>query len=403
MERQNKPITLIATIGITPAVLTEALYVLYKEYQVKVSKMIIITTQIGKDRLTDEILNSGTGALLKLWQQLGLNMGEYPSIQIEIPQLNDEELIDIRNKKEDEAFATRVLQVLYNEIKNNSNLVYGLLSGGRKTMSAHLHSAFQLLGRPDDKLLHVLVHPDYEIPGFYFPQEGLTLRNNKQQIEFNASEVQIEVVECPFIPLKDLIKPPLNYGKPFPVLVEEAVTRLRGNQNKITSLFIRVKKREIILNDAVEVIKIPPRPLSLLILYAVLNIKEKEEYSMSYMAMIQNDEVLSLFADIYQKISGVDPEADFWFSNKSQNLKNNRTLFAKTRNDLIRTINNGLSSLGFSDIMAEEIFIGPYRQNRDASYQDNKLKVSPFGISFEEEEILENWLNFEVEEILENK
>lgn len=390
MNKYKKPITLIATIGMTPAVLTEALYVLYKEYQVKVSKMIIITTQLGNDKLNDDVLNSKKGALLKLWQQLELNMGDYPSIQIEIPQINGQDLVDIRNKKEDEAFATRVLQVLYNEIKNNSNHVYGLLSGGRKTMSAHLHSAFQLLGRPDDKLLHVLVHPDYEIRGFYFPQEGLTLRNEQKEIEFNASEVQIEVVECPFIPLKDLIKPPLNYDKPFPVLVEEAVTRLRGNQNKITSLYISVKKREIILNDAVEPIKIPPRPLSLLILYAVLNIKTNQEYSMSYRDLVKNDELLRLNVEIYGVVTNADMDDNDWFPHVYDRLKNTNN-FAKTRKDLIDKINEGLLAVGFKDVIAEEIFMYS-KLNREGSFQDNKLKISSFGIIFEEEEILENFL-----------
>ncbi|MFU8861975.1 MAG: CRISPR-associated ring nuclease Csm6 [Cyclonatronaceae bacterium] len=388
MKENHDAVTLIATIGTTPAVLTEAIYALYTGYKQKIATIIILTTQAGKMKLDEELFDAGNGALGRLYRALNLGMDEYPQIKTIIPEFEGRKLADIRNKAEDEVFASALLGILRNCTQDTEIPVYGLLSGGRKTMSAHMHSAFQLMARPKDKLIHVLVQPRYEIPGFYFPEA-----QNEDKATGDAAETLpavIEVVESPFIPLRNLVKPPLDFNKPFSELVETAHKRLAGNQYPVRSLFIDLDKRVIYLNDYEKPVSIPPRPLSLLSFFAYLNAENDTIYPLSYRNLVSDNRMLEILKLFYARITRNDMEQDAWFGRGKSGMpiQNDTNLFARSRNELVKKLHEGLKKAGYEDVSGSEVFFNDRVANKDNAAVSNKLMIPGAVITFNDEHFL---------------
>jgi hypothetical protein len=79
------------------------------------------------------------------------------------------------------------------------------IAGGRKTMSFYLGAALSLFGRPQDKLYHVLVTPEFEShPDFYWkPKKNINLmlkdREGKIIKSLNTKDADIYLAELSFI------------------------------------------------------------------------------------------------------------------------------------------------------------------------------------------------------------
>ena len=83
------------------------------------------------------------------------------------------ELEDIRTPEDNQAAADLVLDEVRRITFNDDTRLVASLAGGRKTMGALLYAALSLLGRPQDRLTHVLVNEPFDdprlAPRFYFP------------------------------------------------------------------------------------------------------------------------------------------------------------------------------------------------------------------------------------------
>lgn len=176
----------LATLGASPAVLTELLYQLVVGEQAEVVGLEVWTTG-GVGKMT------GQAGLSKFtnegrWDELRLAVGDAladrlpwldPAVQVELDQIvkriqaggrtfvirtfqgDNGPLPDVRST----ADARRMDETLFGRVKALTSALptdialVGSLAGGRKTMSAGLQGSFSLLGRPGDRLVHVLLHP----------------------------------------------------------------------------------------------------------------------------------------------------------------------------------------------------------------------------------------------------
>jgi hypothetical protein len=108
--------------------------------------------------------------------------------QLEHPAGNP--LQDIRTSEENDSAARQIL-ALVSALASRCGRMHGLVAGGRRTMSLYLALAFQLYGRVDDRLYHVLVPEEVERdPSFFFPTP--------------ERPVRIDLAELPYIRLRDL-------------------------------------------------------------------------------------------------------------------------------------------------------------------------------------------------------
>mgnify|MGYP001213361769 FL=1 len=202
------PITLIATIGSSPAVLTEALYELHRQNIWPVKKIIIITTALGRQVLEEQLFAYPNGGFYRWCSDSGIAPH---SIHIDdrwvIPDgETGQPLHDIRSSADDRRFAEIVQQTVRKYCQGEDQRVFGLLSGGRKTMGAHLFSAMQLFARMQDQLLHVLVSEPFDsLPDFFYPERESRLLNGRDGETYDAAHAKITLVNIPFLRLRSYL------------------------------------------------------------------------------------------------------------------------------------------------------------------------------------------------------
>lgn len=171
----------IATLGTSPAVLTELMWGLVQGERAEVVGLEVWTTESGRDRLDGFARGGGWDALLEALAERRdcvprPTFGSEPddveaaiaagrrTWRVQVFRDEGRPLPDIRTP----ADAHVIDGTLFERVRHLSGrlpadvALLGSLAGGRKTMSAGLQSAFSLLGRAHDRLVHVLLAPALE-------------------------------------------------------------------------------------------------------------------------------------------------------------------------------------------------------------------------------------------------
>lgn len=174
---------LIALSGLSPQVITETVFALYKFNKILVDEIIILTTSEGKNRIyKNTVINSKTG--IKTKYNLKDELKRLSKIcKFTIPAVNhnkitvhcaddeDIELTDVSTILQAKAFPELIIRVLKKYTQNDNNVIHCSLSGGRKTMSFYMGMALSFLGRENDKLWHIVASKEFESSGKYFPEK----------------------------------------------------------------------------------------------------------------------------------------------------------------------------------------------------------------------------------------
>jgi CRISPR-associated protein (TIGR02584 family) len=164
-------------MGTSPAVLSECLYYYYSAHyghKRAFSEIKVLTTTSGRDLLVSTILNSGI--LHKLEKALSFETGRIPFSEADIVVFEDlksgSQLHDVRTSSDNEAVAHLINLWVKHFTDDDSIRLTATVAGGRKTQSALMTSAFQLYGRTQDELIHIMV-PDTLMAkrDWYFPSD----------------------------------------------------------------------------------------------------------------------------------------------------------------------------------------------------------------------------------------
>lgn len=233
---KNKNI-LICIAGLTPQIITESLYCLSVQKKIMIDEIVIVTTKKGKDvilgkdkdpktpkvSLKNEIKN-----LAKLYK---IKPPIFDESNNNIIVANEEslDLFDIRNDKQNKLFPNKLAKLLKEKTEDNKSVLHCVLSGGRKSMTAHFALVLSLFGREHDKLYHVLTKEKFEFKDFY----------PKTKEERNA----LEISEIPFIRLRGLLGDKLLSNEPYTDLVEWTQKQLKiltGNY-----ILLKINSKEI--------------------------------------------------------------------------------------------------------------------------------------------------------------
>ncbi len=286
IENPKSEIILFSVTGMSPAVLTETVWALaHAKPPVIPQRVIAVTTLPGKARIEDELFTpSPEYGNRTVWQalretifaQCGLarssrreeapfeNSGTpKPKSEIEVSLLTsaataqgsleipflifDEvrlisrrdaklgrsfPLPDIRTPADNEVAADFILEELRKLTENADTQVIASLAGGRKTMGALLYAALSLLGRPQDRLTHVLVSEPFDDPGlsprFYFPLQPETLHQHPRTGGVHRGDAaRLWLADVPFVRLRELFPKQLGrYPGTFSALVRAYSQRI---------------------------------------------------------------------------------------------------------------------------------------------------------------------------------
>lgn len=207
----KQKLALIFTVGTAPAVITETIYAVKKEYNQVPNELHFLTTSKGRSGVL-----SFKQDYNHVWEALRASIGvSSHDLTIDDDKIyvaktgNGEDVDDLMSTEANMLDAEMIHKVVGQLCNDTSLTIYASLAGGRKTMSSHLLSAMQLYGRQGDKVLHILLEQNYEgIQGFYFPgQPQLTnvdpnLRGNR----VDPSNVSVSLIEVPFVKIGSLVE-----------------------------------------------------------------------------------------------------------------------------------------------------------------------------------------------------
>ncbi|KAF0155225.1 MAG: cytoplasmic protein [Syntrophaceae bacterium] len=181
------PNILLAITGLSPQVITETLFALHQQ-RALVDEIHIITTRIGREHINAHLLASGSGQFYRYLAEYGIDKATISFSHQHLHIICDEngiEIDDISTEEENEILLKKCLELSYRLTSRSDTTVFFSIAGGRKTMSACLMVAAQMYARPQDRIYHVLVSPEFESSrDFYYPPKKSTpleLRDAKGQ------------------------------------------------------------------------------------------------------------------------------------------------------------------------------------------------------------------------------
>lgn len=201
---------MLAVTGLNPQVITEALYALYHEGR-PVHAIHIITTRTGKDAIFADLLSPLDGRLAAFFTEYEIDpatMDCGPHTLHVLKNKNGVELDDIVDAEDNEILLTQCMDLTFRFTKPPDTAVFFLVAGGRKTMTSCLTLAAQLYGRPQDRIYHVLVTPEFENSrDFWYPPRKpvpITLYNEKKEpCTKSTAYAAIELISIPFVSVRD--------------------------------------------------------------------------------------------------------------------------------------------------------------------------------------------------------
>jgi len=304
---------LLAVTGLSPQVMTETIYALHQNYQT-LDEIHIITTRTGKEKIYSELIGGNKGHFYKYLEEYGFKKNQILFNHSHVHVISDEygnELEDISTAYDNERLLEKCLELAFKFTADENTAVFFSVAGGRKTMSSCLTLAAQLYGRPQDRLYHVLVSPEFENNrDFFYPHRKsrkIKLFDRKGQPYYKETKfADVSLVHIPFISIRHLLSP----------------DQLKGPEDPGTLMLSLVKEKEPSLTVDLPAKKISYKNIELdmmpshMALYAFFALQKKEcredqdncigcqDCFMDIYSIIDNPETIS---KIYRKISGTRP------------------------------------------------------------------------------------------------
>lgn len=201
---------LIFVAGSTPQIVTETIQGLSRQSPpVYAAEVHIVTTLPGHQRINKSLLSDGI--LRRMCTDLSLPPILDSQVYFHIP-LSDQgsQLNDIRSERENEIIGDLITSLIRQLAGRTDTRLHCSIAGGRKTMSFYLGAALQLFGRPQDKLYHALVSPEFESnPHFFFiPTKPVDIPGRATDgtaVILNTANASITLAELPCIRLGESV------------------------------------------------------------------------------------------------------------------------------------------------------------------------------------------------------
>ena len=224
---------LLAVCGLSPQVITETLYALHQEGCL-VDAIRVITTREGKTLINAYLLSPHDGKYYTFLRDYNIDPGKIdfsPHHVISVTDENGREIDDIADQEDNELFLKSCMEETFKLTQDPDCAVYFSIAGGRKTMGACLAIAAQCYGRPQDRIYHVLVSPEFESNrNFFYPPPlsvAVTLKDkNGHPYQKETRYAKITLVPMPFFSIRDRLvsdrlKEPNSPSSLFASLISE--------------------------------------------------------------------------------------------------------------------------------------------------------------------------------------
>jgi len=201
---------LLAVVGLSPQVVTETLFALHQQGR-RVDAIHVITTRQGKEIINAHLLSPRDGryhSYLRDYEIDGRNIDfSFDNVHT-VKDPHGVEIDDISDEEENEWFLQCCLEWAFRLTRDPAVAVFFSLAGGRKTMSACLTIAAQFYARPQDRVYHVLVTPEFESNrDFFYPPRtpiSIELKDKDSHPYFKETRwAEVNLVPLPFVSVRD--------------------------------------------------------------------------------------------------------------------------------------------------------------------------------------------------------
>lgn len=200
---------LLCVVGLTPQVVTETLWALAVQADPPFvpNELVIVTTSQGAERI-ELMLTDGRRILDQLardWPGRGLEGLAGRTRLVQVQAEDGSPLADIASREANTALADLLVETVRELTADPASALHLSIAGGRKTMGFLAGYALSLLGRPQDRLSHVLVDPAFEQhQEFYYPPPKPTvlLSQSKDQKPIRTDRSGLVLAEIPFVRMR---------------------------------------------------------------------------------------------------------------------------------------------------------------------------------------------------------
>jgi CRISPR-associated protein Csx14 len=119
---------------------------------------------------------------------------------------------DITDESDNARVLAKCMELAFHHTRDPDTAVFFSIAGGRKTMGACLTLAAQMYGRPQDRLYHVLVSPEFEsCRRFFYPPrkpETIELRDQKGEPVYKSTRyAKVNLIHMPFFSVRSQLAP----------------------------------------------------------------------------------------------------------------------------------------------------------------------------------------------------
>ncbi|MCS7269316.1 MAG: CRISPR-associated ring nuclease Csm6 [Geminicoccaceae bacterium] len=254
---------LVSVLGLSPQVVTETIWALAirEDPPFVPTELVIVTTSEGAERV--HLLLCGgkrmLDALAADYPGRGLEgLAERTTVHV-VSDATGAPLSDISSLEANTALADLLVDVVRKLTADPASAIHLSIAGGRKTMGFLAGYALSLLGRPQDRLSHVLVDPAFEqLSDFFYPppEPRVVFSRTPDQKPLSTDRCGLVLAEIPFVRLREGLPRALLEGRAsFRETVESLQERFRPPE-----LAIDLERREVRLHG--RTIDCPPVELA---------------------------------------------------------------------------------------------------------------------------------------------
>lgn len=245
---------LVCVTGLSPQIVTETIYALAHQKEPWVpTEVHVLTTREGANRANLLLLAPDRAQFHRLVNEYDLEEITFDEHHIHV--LKDGQgrpMEDIRTQNDNMATADGILRKMAEFSADPDCAIHVSLAGGRKSMGFFAGYALSLCGRPQDRLSHVLVSPEFESHAeFFFPPKDPRVLITRANDPVSTRDAIIELADIPFVRLRANAPKELIEQGNFREVVE-AAQRVAGPPR------LRVCLKERIIECAGESIQLPP-------------------------------------------------------------------------------------------------------------------------------------------------
>jgi CRISPR-associated protein Csx14 len=205
---------LLAVVGLSPQVVTETLFALHQQGRA-VHSIHLVTTREGMEKIFATLLSGENGPYRRYLAEYGIDPAsiEFNETTVHVVRDSDgREIPDITDSTDNERLLELCLRLVFQFTIEPENALFLSVAGGRKTMSSCLALAAQLYGRRQDRMVHVLVSPEFEsCRDFFYPPKEPRLIELKgadgHPFYKDTRYARVTLVPFPFVSLRGWLSP----------------------------------------------------------------------------------------------------------------------------------------------------------------------------------------------------